>query len=136
MSNWTPQDLAAYTQRRLRQEEPARRKMQAALLNDVSPVSLLEKARKIVAEKTAKAHGARYSLPIVLAWFKECLSRCLNTSLILLEKAATIEALWCKENGYSWTYKTAIPHAAFDIMEDKLKYCRGIVIALKDLPRA
>jgi len=50
------------------------------------------------------------------------------------KKAAIIEALWCKEKGYSWTYKTSVPHATFDIMEDGEKYCRGIVIAVKDLP--
>jgi len=49
-------------------------------------------------------------------------------------KAAIIEALWCKEKGYSWTYKTEVPHATFDIMEEGEKYCRGIVIAMKDFP--
>lgn len=44
-----------------------------------------------------------------------------------------IEALWCKEPGYAWTYKTDIPHATFDIMEDGEKFCRGIVFALDDL---
>lgn len=50
------------------------------------------------------------------------------------ENAVTIEALWCKEKHYSWTYKTSVTHATFDIMEDGGKYCRGIVINLKDLP--
>lgn len=43
-------------------------------------------------------------------------------------KAAIIEALWCQEKGYSWTYKTNLPHATFEIMEDGEHYCRGIVI--------
>lgn len=47
--------------------------------------------------------------------------------------AKPIEALWCKEPGYSWTYKTDIPHAIFEIMEDDGHYCRGIVFALSDL---
>lgn len=52
------------------------------------------------------------------------------------EKAATIDALWCAEDGYSWTYKTEIPHATFDIMEDGGPYCRGIVFALADVKEA
>ena len=49
------------------------------------------------------------------------------------EKAAIIETLWCEETGYSWTYKTDIPHATFEIMEDGEHYCRGIVFALADV---
>jgi hypothetical protein len=37
-----------------------------------------------------------------------------------------IDAVWC-EGEYSWTYKTNIPHATFDIWEDGEKYCKGIV---------
>jgi hypothetical protein len=47
--------------------------------------------------------------------------------------AKPIEALWCKEDGYSWTYKTDIPHATFEVMEDGEHYCRGIVFSLADL---
>lgn len=49
--------------------------------------------------------------------------------------AATIEALWCAEEGYSWTFKTDIPHATFDIMEDGEKFCRGIVFLLTDVTK-
>lgn len=52
----------------------------------------------------------------------------------LKARAATIEALWCAEDGYSWTYLTAIPHETFEIVEDGEPYCRGIVFALKDVP--
>lgn len=45
----------------------------------------------------------------------------------------TIEALWCKEEGYSWTYKTSIPHSTFEIMEDGEHYCRGIVFDIASL---
>lgn len=49
------------------------------------------------------------------------------------QKAIKIEALWCEEAGYSWTYKTDHPHASFDIVEDgEGKYCRGIVIDLSE----
>jgi hypothetical protein len=50
------------------------------------------------------------------------------------KSAAKIEALWCAEEGYTWTYKTDIPHADFLIMEEGESYCRGMVIALSDLP--
>jgi hypothetical protein len=44
----------------------------------------------------------------------------------------TIEALWCKEPGYSWTFKTDIPHETFEVVEDGDPYCRGIVFRLED----
>lgn len=47
--------------------------------------------------------------------------------------AKAIEALWCKEGDYSWTYKTDIPHATFEVSDDGEPYCRGIVFALADL---
>jgi hypothetical protein len=53
----------------------------------------------------------------------------------LKAKAKTIEAVWA-EGEYSWTFKTDIPHATFEIVEDGDKYCRGIVIALADLHQA
>jgi len=46
---------------------------------------------------------------------------------------ATIEAVWCETEEYSWTYETSIPHASFDVMEDGEKYCRGIVFKLSDV---
>ena len=49
-----------------------------------------------------------------------------------LPGAKTIEAIPGAE-GYSWTYKTDIPHETFDIMEDGEKYCRAIVFSLSDL---
>jgi hypothetical protein len=46
-----------------------------------------------------------------------------------------IEAIWDGGCGYSWTYKTTIPHATFDIMDDDETYCRGIVFSLDELGR-
>lgn len=46
--------------------------------------------------------------------------------------ARKIEAVW-GQDGYSWTYKTDIPHAGFDILEDGEKFCRGIVFSMADL---
>lgn len=51
----------------------------------------------------------------------------------------TIEAVWCPkateadtEPFASWAFKTAIPHAEFDVMEGGELYCRGIVFRLAD----
>lgn len=44
-----------------------------------------------------------------------------------------IDALWDREEPYSWTFKTDIPHETFEIVEDGEPYCRGIVFALADL---
>lgn len=53
---------------------------------------------------------------------------------VLRKRAArSIEALWDQE-GYSWIYRTNIPHATFEVMEEQEKYCRGLVIDLRDLP--
>ena len=43
-----------------------------------------------------------------------------------------VEALWCKEGDYSWTFRTEIPHSTFEITEDGAPYCRGIVFSLSD----
>jgi hypothetical protein len=51
--------------------------------------------------------------------------------------AIAIEALWCKEGEYSFTYRTTIPHETFEVLEDGCPpYCRGIVFALADVPKA
>lgn len=42
-----------------------------------------------------------------------------------------IEAIW-DSDGYSWTYKTTIPHETFDVLEDGEPYCKGIVFRLAD----
>ena len=39
----------------------------------------------------------------------------------------SVDAFWCKEPGYSWTFDTAIPHSTFEIVEDGKPFCRGIV---------
>lgn len=44
-----------------------------------------------------------------------------------------VEALWCKEGEYSWTFKTDIPHATFEILEDGEKFCRGIVFNIDSI---
>lgn len=50
--------------------------------------------------------------------------------------AKSIEALWCDEvngDGFTWAYRTDIPHATFEIMDGDEPHCRGIVFALADL---
>lgn len=44
-----------------------------------------------------------------------------------------VDALWAKEEGYSWTYRTVVPHATFEIVDGGEPYCRGIVIDVADL---
>lgn len=51
------------------------------------------------------------------------------------KSARRIEAVW-GYGGYSWTYRTDIPHATFEIVEDGEPYCRGIVFALNALEAA
>jgi len=50
-------------------------------------------------------------------------------------KARTITALWplANEPGYTWTYKTDIPHETFEIVEDGEPYCRGIVFNIGEI---
>lgn len=46
--------------------------------------------------------------------------------------ANKITAVW-DSGGYSWIYKTDIPHAIFNIMDGDDFYCRGIVFSISDL---
>lgn len=43
-----------------------------------------------------------------------------------LGEARQIKAIW-SDGEYSWTFKTEIPRATFEVTEDGGKYCRGIV---------
>ncbi len=55
--------------------------------------------------------------------------------LMRKKSAGRIEALWADEASQaSWSYKTDIPHATFNVMEDGGVYCRAMVFALADLP--
>ena len=49
------------------------------------------------------------------------------------QQVRAVDALWAKEDGYSWTFRTSIPHATFEIVEGGESYCRGIVIDVADL---
>lgn len=43
-----------------------------------------------------------------------------------------LEVLW-DEEGYSWIYKTTIPHATFEILDEGEPYCCGIVFNVTDV---
>jgi len=49
---------------------------------------------------------------------------------------ATVTSIWCTDeddaSGYSWRYRTDIPHAKFTVKEGDYLYCEGIVFALRD----
>ncbi|RKP44660.1 hypothetical protein [Pararobbsia silviterrae] len=53
----------------------------------------------------------------------------------LKDAAAVVEAVW-SEGEYSWVYRTDIPHATFEVLEDGEKYCRGIVFHLDHVRHA
>ena len=72
-----------------------------------------------------------YILDGALVGEDACSARC-KWFKAALKNAKTIKAIW-GENGYSWTYKTDIPHATFDVLEKGEKYCRGIVFNLLDV---
>lgn len=62
---------------------------------------------------------------------KEC--KC-EHYLKALEKAKSIEAVWCRNNkSFTWEYDTDIPHATFEIYDDDEQYCLGIVFDIKSL---
>lgn len=44
-----------------------------------------------------------------------------------------VTAQWCEVEDYGWTYKTDIPHASFEILDDGDKMGRGIVISAATL---
>lgn len=47
------------------------------------------------------------------------------------EYSGKLRAIWCPKNGGSWGYETDLPHAGFNIYEDDILYCVGIVVNLK-----
>lgn len=52
----------------------------------------------------------------------------------LWNKGIKISAVWC-EDGWSWTYRTDIPHETFEVLDGEDKYCRGIVFSLADVKK-
>ena len=50
----------------------------------------------------------------------------------LTRMAKVITPVWAKD-GFSWQYRTDIPHSSFIIYEDEETYCKGIVFALTDV---
>ena len=61
----------------------------------------------------------------------------MEVELYFLRKreSAEIQALWSPADpACSWAYRTDLPHATFDVMEDGDLYCRGIVFDLAQGP--
>lgn len=52
---------------------------------------------------------------------------------LVTDDGRCIEALWCKEDDITWTYKTDMPHETFMIYDDGEKYCKGIVFRIEDV---
>jgi len=50
--------------------------------------------------------------------------------------SVAVHADWCQIDGYSWTFRTDVPHSTFDIMEDGEKFCRGIVLDVASIGSA
>ena len=73
--------------------------------------------------------GPFYVTPTGL--FQDCECRCV-WARGAKDGARKIEAVW-DDGDVSWSYKTDIPHASFDVMEDGEVYCEGIVFALADV---
>ncbi len=47
--------------------------------------------------------------------------------------AKAIKAVWHDDGGPCWTFETDIPHKTFNINEDGVVWCRGIVFSVEDL---
>lgn len=63
--------------------------------------------------------------------FAGCECEC-QYSEAVFKKCKVIKAVW-GEDGYSWQYKTDIPHATFEIYDNGEKYCKGIVFKISEL---
>ena len=77
-----------------------------------------------------------YSLPLTITRtsrasipFAPCDDGC-EHSQKAYEKANKIEGDYTR-NG--WVFKTSIPHATFEIIEDNERYCMGLVFNISDL---
>jgi hypothetical protein len=64
--------------------------------------------------------------------FEDCDCECKHSEAAK-EKTKSVEAVWDDGTGLSWSYKTDIPHATFEIVEDGEPYCRGIVFDIREL---
>ena len=57
---------------------------------------------------------------------------CYDGGRVFEKNGKYIDAVW-GDGEYSWTYKTNIPHATFDVYECAEKYCRGIVFDIREV---
>lgn len=58
---------------------------------------------------------------------------------VLAKTAKSIKAMWDDddvidlESQFTWTFRTQIPHATFEIMDEDEQFCRGIVFSIEDV---
>lgn len=48
--------------------------------------------------------------------------------------ATPLELVWHGNSDPCWDFKTAIPHETFEVYDEGILYCRGVVFALADVP--
>ena len=53
-----------------------------------------------------------------------------------VDSAVAIQAIWHNQGGPCWTFRTAIPHATFTIVDEETLFCEGIVFSLDDVRNA
>ena len=107
--NWTNNDLQNFLRRDQRAKQAALPKSFAEMIERMSKTTTVaEKQNKAL--KTVMAHGSRYSLPVVLAWFAECgLPEPMPEFRFHSERLWRFDFCWvpqkvaCEVNGGLWT---------------------------------
>lgn len=56
------------------------------------------------------------------------------TYLARKKRAVTVTAEWSGPSVFAWAFKSPVPCATFEIFEEDVPYCQGIVIDTRDLP--
>lgn len=50
-----------------------------------------------------------------------------------IKKSALKVTAYFDTNGYTWYMETDVAYAPFDIMEDEQKFCRAVILDLKEV---
>jgi hypothetical protein len=88
--------------------------------------------RGAIDDETGAWHGTEAYITSGGLLKNECKDEdCLYFEKIREATKAIVSAIWDKD-GYSWVIDSNLPYTPFDIMEDGMKYCRGIIINLKE----
>jgi hypothetical protein len=86
-----------------------------------------------VQDEVGAYNGAKVSFSRSGIIYNLCVSERCPYHQAEVKRGSKIEARW-DVDGFSWRYKTDIPHVKFVIKEDDENYCEGIVFALADVP--